>query len=113
MKVFIETINGFDIYFEALDEHIPLSGLLPEDTPEQLQEVADNNVVFCAKISAEIGGVEFGCDYLGGCIYESYEDFYKKYKNDYYSDMVDTAIKEAHPQALELAESIKKSCGIS
>ena len=38
-KIKVETVNGFDIYFEPLEEHISLRELLPEETEEQLQEV--------------------------------------------------------------------------
>jgi hypothetical protein len=94
MKTAIEIINGINIFFEPIEEYISLKEMFPDDTEEQLNEIYNNNVIFCAKISGEIAGIELGSDYLGGCVYESYEDFYTKYKKDYYSDMVRNVIEE-------------------
>jgi len=107
----VETINGVTILFEALEEHISLSELLPDDTPEQLKDIEDDNVIFCAKVSAVVDGVEFASDYLGGCIYSEYEDFYTKYKSDYYADMVQTVLKEGRIKAIELRDKLNVLIG--
>lgn len=113
MKVLIEILkNGLEIYFEALPEYIPLSEILPEETPEEIEKLYLSKAIFCAKVSAEVSGVELAVDYLGGCIYESEEDFYTKYKDDYFSDMVETvkegATKEAQKKIKELNKILTK-----
>ena len=108
MKTLVTTEKGFEIYFEALEEHTPLSELLPEETEEQLKETYNNNCIFLAKVTAEKAGVELSSDHLGGCIYESEEDFYTKYKDDYFADMKATVIEEAEKELKVLIEELKK-----
>ena len=94
-RVKVTEKEGFDIYFEAYPEYESLKDMLPEDTEEEIQEIYNTCDIFVAKVIAEKHGIELGYNYLGGCIYESMEDFYTKYKDDYFADMVDTAISEA------------------
>ena len=108
MKTLVKKVNGFDIYFEPLEEDISLSELLPEETPEQLKEIYNSNVVFCAKVTAEKNNIEIASDYLGGCIYESEEDFYIKYKDDYFADMVNTVLEEAKKELPILIKSLQE-----
>lgn len=107
MKTLVKTHEGFDIYFEALNEDICLSELLPEETEEQLKEIEDNNILFCAKVTAEKAGIELASDYLGGCIYESEEDFYVKYENDYFADMVNNVVKEAKKELPNIIKQLQ------
>lgn len=109
MEKFIKTVEGIDIYFEALEEDISLSELLPEETKQQLQEIEDNNIIFCAKVTAKVNGIELADDYLGGCIYETEEDFYIKYENDYFSDMVNNVISEAKKEIPKMIEELTKA----
>lgn len=108
MEKFIKTVEGIDIYFEALEENISLSELLPEETKEQLQEIEDNNIIFCAKVTAKVNGIGLADDYLGGCIYESEEDFYTRYENDYFSDMVNNVVSEAKKEIPKMIEELTK-----
>ena len=91
-----KTIEGFDIHFEPLEEDIPLADLLPDDTPAQIRGLNrrienGNTVLFCAQVWAEKCGVKLSDnEYLGGCIYKSYEDFYNK--DCYFDDMANTCI---------------------
>jgi hypothetical protein len=50
-------------------------------------------VAFVARVRVLIDGVEAGCDYLGGCIYESARQFIDP--RDYFGDMVREAIRQA------------------
>ena len=109
MKKFIKTVEGIDIYFEALEENIPLSELLPEETQEQIKEIEDNNIIFCAKVTAKVNDIELSNDYLGGCIYESEEDFYTKYENDYFTDMVNNVVSEAKKEIPKMIEELTKA----
>ena len=95
----VTTKEGFHIHFEAEPEHESLKGLFPDDTPEQIAELSakidrGEYVYFCAKVSAHKYGLELGTAYLGGCIYDSYEQFYEA-KSDYFEDLVAEAITEA------------------
>lgn len=104
----IENINGIEIIFTALEEYVPLSELLPEETEEELNYIWNNNAIFCAKLEANYKGIELSSDYLGGCIYEYYEDFYTKYKDDCFSDMYQTVIEEAKKELEQLKKDLNK-----
>lgn len=107
MKTLVKTIDGFNIYFEALEEHMPLSELLPEEPEEQLQEIYENNVIFCAKVSAEKAGIELASEYLGGCIYKTEEEFYKT-EGCYFDDMVSTVISEAKKEIPNIIKELQQ-----
>ena len=90
--------DGFDIYFEALEENIRIDedfmdASMIEETIADLE--SGETVMFCAKVTAFKNGIELASDYLGACIYECEEDFYIKYKDCYFADMVNTVISEA------------------
>ena len=104
-KTFVRKEKGFNIYFEALEDHISLSELLPDDTPEQLAEYERDNVIFCAKVTAERHGIELASEYLGGCIYESEEEFYSR-KGCYFDDMVNIVTEEADKVIKELLKPV-------
>ena len=94
------TKEGFHIHFEAEPEHTTLQELLPSHTPDQIADLYDqiacgDIVVFCAKVSACKYGLELGTAYLGGCIYDSYDQFYTKYKSEGFEGLVAEAITEA------------------
>lgn len=108
MKTHIKTVDGFNIYFEALEELTPLDELLFNDNESELKEVYNNNVIFCAKVTAEKASVILSTQYLGGCIYEKEEDFYIKYKDDYFTNMVDEAIKEAKKEILIVIKDLQE-----
>ncbi len=50
-------------------------------------------VAFQTKVAVYLDGREVGADYLGGCIYESAEQF--REEGAYFRDMVRAAIREA------------------
>ncbi len=91
--------DGFIICFEALDEDrterqhfVKECGWSEKDfRAYQRKQCA----WFCAKVSAWKDGEEMGVDYLGACSYDTVEDFYTKYKDDYFKDMVNEALHEA------------------
>ena len=97
--MYIETIDGFDIHFEALPEDLQLQDTF-DDTVTDIDQLARDidsgkYEYFCAKVSANKSGVELGTDYLGACLYDSIEQFYTEYHDDYFIDMVSSAIDEA------------------
>lgn len=91
-----EVREGFTIKFFAEDEHITLDQLGFDeadilDTKSKLD--GGELVMFCAKVTASLMGIELACEYLGACIYADEKDFVND--NDYYSDMVATVIEGA------------------
>lgn len=115
--VLVETIENINIYFEPLLEDCSPYDLFEwEDAKETIEKVDSGEwVYFVAKVTAKIDGendepynLELADDYLGGCVYESYEDFYTKYKEDYYSDMRDTVVKEAKKELKNLKVLLDK-----
>ena len=107
MKTLVKTVDGFEIYFEALEELTALEDFLPDHTPGQIEEIRNTCEVFCAKVSTEKSGIELGYDYLGCCIYKTYEDFYTT-KECYFDDMVNTVITEAKKSLPKIIEELKK-----
>lgn len=106
MKTLIKTVDGFDIYFEALEEHMSLREILPEETEEQLEEIYNSNVIFCAEVTAKKAGIELATDYLGCCIYEKEEDFYNT-KGCYFDDMVISVIAEAKKELPNIIKELQ------
>lgn len=106
-RILVETVDGFNIYFTALVEDQPIDGFMVEESEvKEIQEKVNNYelVYFLAKVEADKNGITLASDYLGGCFYDDYEDFYVKYKNDYYADMKATVTKEAKQAIKELIE---------
>lgn len=89
----------FSVIFETLPEYdVDLSFDDDGSIREGLQEGL--YVAFVAKVAVYYRGREVAADYLGGCIYESPEDFMDhrglaKGCGSYFSDMVRNAIAEA------------------
>jgi hypothetical protein len=72
------------------------------DDGEVLQGINDGRYVwFQVKVSAWKAGVELGIAYLGGCCYESTEEFIGDF---YWEDMVEEAIAEAKKTIEELSK---------
>ena len=89
------TIDGFNIVLSVTPESME-----PDwdfETEEEKQELFDkiNNgsfLWFCAKVTANKNGIELASDYLGGCCYETIEEFIK---DAYFEGMVDQTIENA------------------
>ncbi len=110
MLVHSETINGFDIAFYALPEDSSPEGMFSsgDDQADKdlIQKIYNGTYTwFIAKVTASKEGIELGTDYLGGCCYTSEQEFCTTYRNDYYMDMVNTAISKANT-------NIRKLCGV-
>jgi hypothetical protein len=64
-----------------------------EERAELYEKINDGRLSwFCARVRVLWNGQEISADYLGGCCYESVEDFKR---DGYFRDMVRTAISEA------------------
>lgn len=64
-----------------------------QEKQELLNKINDGDLLyFCAKVSVNWEGQEIGSNYLGGCCYESVNDFRK---DPYFFGMVAETVKEA------------------
>ena len=101
MKTLVETTEGFDIYFEALNEDLPLNDTF-DDCGTDLGIYNGVYVYFCARVAAYKNGIELANEYLGACLYENEEDFYIRYHDDYFIDMRDQVIADSKQIIKEL-----------
>ena len=53
-----------------------------------------NYPFFCAKVSIWKEGEELASDYLGACSYKTEEEFFTRYRSDYFADMVSRCVDE-------------------
>lgn len=99
-----ETRDGFDIVLSVAPEDIDPNDHFDDDG-ETAQAIADGRFEwFMVRVEAQRDGVTLGTDYLGGCCYESADDFYRA-PSDYYADMVAQAIDEARARLARLCAS--------
>lgn len=102
-----EQSEGFTIRFHAMPEYShPRDSF--DDTCHDIAEICrkiDNGtyVWFVAKVTASKAGVELASDYLGACLYDSYQQFVTD--NGYYADMKARVIEEAKQTIHILAEA--------
>ena len=97
MDRYIATVEGFGILFDAEEEYISMRQHFIKEcgwTESQYMKIKDC-AWFCAKVSAWKDGEELASEYLGFCCYETVEEFYTKYHDDYFADMVREVIVEA------------------
>ena len=88
-------INSIKVEFIAYVEYLTLDELYPDDTKEQIKEANDkldrcDTVLFCAEIKVSNGYVS-GVNSLGGCHYDSYQQFIDE--GGYLNDMFMQAFK--------------------
>ena len=90
-----EEYKGFKIKLYFLPEYsLPDWDMTDEEKKELNEQIRDGDLLwFCAKATACLDGVEIADDYLGGCCFESVDDFVKN--SGYYDDMKDNVISEA------------------
>jgi len=89
--------DGFIIRLSAApdDQLIDWDFETEQDRLDLLEKIDNGTLVyFIAKVEAIKCGIVLGTEYLGGCCYESVQAFVDD--NDYYSDMVNSAIQEAN-----------------
>jgi len=93
-----ENREGFEIRLSITpeDEHPrDCFDMTPEDMTDILEKIDRGFYLwFVAKVSAHRAGIELGADYLGSNLYENPKDFIRA-GNDYFEDMIETAINEA------------------
>lgn len=104
-----EDTQGFHIVVSVTteDSHPADCFSYEEDEMLELCRKIDAGIYswFAVRVEAYKGGILLGSDYLGGCLYDSPKQFIEM--NDYYSDMVDNAVKDAR-NALERLYSTRE-----
>lgn len=104
-----ETYEGFDICVYALSEDLPLEDIMDYDTIDEIRDlyrkISQGAIVyFCAKVTASKCGIELSSDYLGACLYDSYEAFIDI--DGYFGDMRHNVVVEAKKAIKELCRGV-------
>lgn len=98
-----DTVEGFDITFAVAPEDSAPDWDFEtvEERDELLRKIENGDLDwFVARVTASKNGIELASDYLGGCCYESVDEFID---DGYYFDMVQNVITEARETITELA----------
>lgn len=93
--VHTETRDGFDIELAlAPEDKAPDWDFESEDERQETARRIDNGSLlwFVARVTASRHGVALGTDYLGGCCYDTVQEFLR---DGYYAGMVEQALSEA------------------
>ena len=76
-----------------------------EQRAETLRRIESGDLVyFIARVEACKEGIALGTAYLGGCCYDSVEQFVGA--SDYYGDMVEEAVEEARARINRFTEAV-------
>jgi len=99
-----ETVDGFEIVLSVTPEDMPPDwDETEEQRAETLRKINDGTwAYFVARVEARKEGITLGTTYLGGCCYDSVEQFVKD--GDSYGDMVAEAIIDAKAMIQKLTK---------
>lgn len=95
------TKDGFDIRFAVFPELTHPNDHFDDDGETARAIDAGEYEWFVAMVTASKNGVELAEEYLGGCCYETFEEFMGP--GGYFDDMVDEAISVARQTITDLA----------
>ena len=97
MTIYLKTVDGFGILFDAEEEDHSMRQRFVKECgwTESRYRKIKNYAWFVAKVTAWKDGVEFAAEYLGACCYETVDEFYTKYKDDYLADMIKEVVAQA------------------
>lgn len=115
----IKQYKDFTIKFTALEEDIPISDMFDcsrEQICDIYQKIDNGSLVwFCAKVSLLFDMEEIASNYLGGCLYESYDEFSKGdcftvngRQVGYIDDMISIVISEGREYLKEKRDMINE-----
>ena len=116
-EVLVETIDNVSIYFQPMVEDTsPFDLFEDKEACETMDKIESGEWVwFVAKVTARIDGdeddyynLELASEYLCGCIYDSYEQFYTEYKDQCYSEMRDEVLKQSKQELKSLKTLLDK-----
>lgn len=101
---YVETVDGFDIYFTPLVEYEDPADFFPEEEDQKMvQDLREGYLAwFTAKVSAHKAGVELAAECLGACAYDEWEDFYTTYHGEYFTEMELVVVQNAKDKINEL-----------
>ena len=102
-----ETVAGFDIVLSITAEDSPPDWHFnnEEDRQHTLDRIERGDLAyFIVKVEAFKNGILLGTDYLGGCCYDTPQQFIDH--SDYYGDMVERAVDEARENIAKLCEAL-------
>ena len=108
IRIKLPTINQVEFELTAEPEYIEIRGSfdsgdadLDEETAQKIESQLEYNewAWCCVKVDCNYKGLT-GTDYLGGCNYDSKEDFIKN--SGYYEDMKETAYNDLIQQIKNL-----------
>lgn len=92
--------DGFEIRFYTMPEALHPDDCYFDDDGFTARQVAEGNLAwFTACVTASKAGIVLGKDYLGGCCYETAEEFLESLS---YEDMIRNAIDAARGKLAEL-----------
>jgi hypothetical protein len=101
------TSAGFEIRVSVVPEHVEPDWDFEDEADRQdtLERIYRGDLVyFIARVDAVREGIVLGTDYLGGCCYDSYDQFIES--SDYFGQMVETAVEEARSTIAKLCKSL-------
>lgn len=102
------TVDGFEIVCsKTWDDTHPRDCF--DDSIDDINEICrkiDAGLLdwFVVRVEAYKCGILLGSEYLGGCLYEDAKDFIKE-DEDYYKDLIYSAVKQANEAIAELIEA--------
>ena len=109
-KTFEKAYNGinFVVKLQFEEEDISISDIF-DYTDEELKEIyckldRYELVYFCAHMQAYFNNIHLSDDYLGCCLYDSYDRFVDD--DDYFGDMVNNVLTEGYKELKRIREQL-------
>jgi hypothetical protein len=108
---FVTKHEGYDIYFQAEKEFVPMKKHFMEECDFSKEDyaslVASKSKWFCARVVAMVDGTELGETFLGCCSYKTHKEFYTTHFNGYFKDMMEEAVNEANDRLPSVLKDMK------
>lgn len=97
MTIYLKTVDGFGILFDAEEEDRSMRQHFIKECGwiESEYRKIEDFAWFIAKVTAWKDGIELAAKYLGSCCYTTVDEFYTKYKDDYLADMIKEVVAQA------------------
>lgn len=103
-NIHTDRVAGFDIVVSVAPEEIDPNDLFDDDG-ESARAIAEGRYAwFMVRVEVQRHGVTLGTDCLGGCCYESPQEFIKT--SGYYEDMVESAVNDARDTLAKITETV-------
>lgn len=106
MSILIDTrtVGPFTVNTYALPEDLDPRDSFDECILDDVIDGIDSGRYewFCAQVTAEWEGIELASDYIGGCCYDSFEQFANG--QGYHADMIRNVTEKAGTRLREIAD---------